>query len=58
MPAELTLPCPVCLDEFPVRLSLGEIPGGELDSLGISIAVTKADLLAAYLEHSMETNHA
>lgn len=55
--SDLTLPCPVCLDEFPVTLTLGLVNGGELDSLGISIAVTKADLLSAYLEHSMETDH-
>lgn len=49
MPAELTLPCPVCLDEFPVRMRVGELDGDVLP-----ISLHRADLLAAYLEHAQE----
>lgn len=46
---ELTLPCPDCLDEFPVPVRVGEFDGDLLP-----IQLHRADLLAAYLEHTQE----
>lgn len=47
--AEMTLPCPNCLDEFPVRLRVGELAGYLLP-----ISLRRGDVLAAYLEHAQE----
>lgn len=50
---DLTLPCPDCLDEFPVRLRVGELAGYLLP-----IQLHRGDLLAAYLEHAQEVCNA
>lgn len=51
--AETTLPCPDCLDEFPVPMRIGEFSGYLLP-----ISLRRGDVLAAYLEHAQEVCNA
>lgn len=45
--AETTLPCPVCHEDFPVKLTFGEFEGA-----GFPVSLRNADLAAAWLEHA------